>query len=76
MIGKKSGEQFYHSGGILITQVKLNSGTVELQAKIGDMEFDKLKTFSVDDEPFTQIRAPKGGLKFVITGDAVADCSQ
>jgi len=76
MAGKKTNTPFYHPGGILITQVNLNGGTVVLHAKIGKMNFDPIKVYASGDEIFQQIRAPKGSLKFIITGDSIADCSQ
>ncbi len=75
MTGKKTEKPFNHPGGILITQVILNAGTVKLHAKIGNMPFGVIKEFTAEEEVFQQIRAPKGSLKFVITDDAIADCA-
>jgi hypothetical protein len=75
MAGKKTNEAFMHTGGILIVQTELNGGSAELHAKIGQMNFGKVKSFTEGEDKFEQIKLPRCSCKFILTGSAEADAS-
>jgi len=67
-----SGQTQKHSGGVVVVQVALNSGTAVIEASIGGLPFKPFKTVTDPDE-FVRVQLNAGNRwRVVLDNGAVA----
>jgi hypothetical protein len=67
-----TGETQTHSGGVIVVQVVLNSGTAAIEGSVGGLPFAPIKTVT-DPVEFVRVQLNPGNRwRVVLTADAVA----